>query len=324
MKITLKADKEFEISNDLIKQIKERLKTLPNPEIYWDYRDHLSEEQIGKILNDPEGLNEVENEIWDMNLDYSYDMEIDHLKEALEYFKSELSEELQIEEDEINFKELAQELREEFLDYLGVDTNIKGLIGNTPNPGCRVELYSNYDCINSHWFEESAGGYDYEDTYFGAAVDALNLNPAKLKKHLDERGIATIDEFPDKPEREGQEYVDYKSFISEMENRSCGANLLTILCKVDLGDVVDHGGMPSKFIIPKGNSVGFYSSMQGGGSQFECPLIRDMVIDTKAFGETEYDHWGLNSDTRDNGYTMMNVYGVDSDFYGDEVSFLKD
>ena len=34
-------------------------------------------------------------------------------------------------------------------------------------------MLSNYDCINSNWFE-SQGGYRYEESYFGDMVDSLN------------------------------------------------------------------------------------------------------------------------------------------------------
>lgn len=183
MKINISRKAEAELSKNLLSKIKEELKTMKNPEIYWDYRDELGEEQITKILESPEGLNDVENEIFDMNVDHVYDLEIEHLKEALSSFKEELCEELGIEdEDDLDLEEIAKELRDELLDYVSVDYNIKDLIRNTGPINCRVELFSNYDCINSHWFEAiQGGGYGYEETYFGAMVDALNLNPEKQK-----------------------------------------------------------------------------------------------------------------------------------------------
>lgn len=63
-----------------------------------------------------------------------------------------------------------------------------GLLKNTDDIPVRVEMLSNYDCINSHWLE-SQGGYVYPDSYFGDMVDALNLNPAKVKRFLAEKGL---------------------------------------------------------------------------------------------------------------------------------------
>ena len=48
-------------------------------------------------------------------------------------------------------------------------------------------MLSDYDCINSNWFE-SQGGYSYEESYFGDMVDSLNLNPAQVKKLLTSHG----------------------------------------------------------------------------------------------------------------------------------------
>lgn len=319
MKINIATTKEVELSDDLIQKIKDKLNSMPYPKVYWDYRDQLSSEQINTILTKKEGLNDVEVEIWENNIDYSYDLEIKHLEDVLGYFKSELEEELGEEPD---LEELSKELRDEFLDLLGVDTNIKDLIRNSRSVNCRVQLYSNYDCINSNWYVESSGGYTYEESYFGALVDVLNLNPSKVKKAFEARNIKCAGKFPNKKSRDGKEYVDYTKLAIEMENNSC-TGLLAIVCKIDLMDVVENG-MPMKFIIPKGNNCGIYSDFQGGGSMIECELIRDMEIDTAKRGDTEFDHFSLMPDTKDHGYTMKNdVYGVTDDFFGDEITILK-
>lgn len=321
MKINVSPKKEATLSEGLIELIKKKLKTMRTPEIYWDYRDQLSDEQIGKIISTPEGLNNVENEIFENNLDHTYDLEMEHLVDALGYFKAELAKELN--EEDVDLKEVAQELRDEFLDYLSVDTNIRGLISNSRSANCRIMMYSNYDCINSNWFVTSGGGYRYIQTYFGAIVDLLNLNPAKIKAAFMEAGIPIAGSFPNKKNRDGKEYVKYDQFAREMENNSC-TGLFTIVCQVDLSDVLKHGGMPKKFIIPKGNTCGIFSSWEGGGSMIDCELIRDMEIDlSKRHGSTEHDTLALIPDTKEHGYTMKNdVYGVTDDFFGNEITFV--
>lgn len=328
MKINLNAKKEFELSDSLIKQIKEKLRNMKSPQVYWDYRDELSEEQIGKIIDSPEGLNDVENEIFENNWDNNYELEQEHIVDALGYFETELAEELHIETEELDLKELARELCDEFLDYVSVDMNIKGLISNSRSVNCRVQLYSNYDCINSNHFITTGGGYEYEESYFGAIVDTLNLNPKKVleafnarNKHYGYDMLKCSGEFPDVPERNGHEYVDYEKLAIEMENNSC-TGLLAIVCKIDLSDVLETG-MPTKFIIPKGNDVGIYSDFQGGGSCFGCPLLRDMEVDTTKRGDTEYDRLQLIPDTKEHGYTMKDTYGVTNDFFCNEITFIK-
>ena len=54
---------------------------------------------------------------------------------------------------------------------------------NTDEIRVRVEMLSNYECINSNWLE-SQEGYRYKESYFGDMIDALNLNPSKVKKML--------------------------------------------------------------------------------------------------------------------------------------------
>lgn len=321
MKINIASTKEVEISDELLHRIKEKLKSMPDPTYYWDYRDELFDEQIAKILTEKDGINEVESDIWEQCVDNMYDIEQAHIIDCLEWFKSELEEEL--DEEDIDIEKIAGELREELLDYVSIDMDFKQLLSNTGSVNCRVQLYSNYDCINSNWYVTSGGGYTYEESYFGDMVNALNLNPAKVKKAFEERDIPCVGKWPNKKHRDGKEYVDYKALAIEMENNTC-TGLFTILCKVDLNDILEHGGLPTKFIVPKGNGCGIFSDFQGGGSMLETPLLCDMEIDTTK-GKTKYDCFKLIPDLRGtgNGYTVDEVYGTTSEAFGSEISIIK-
>ena len=59
----------------------------------------------------------------------------------------------------------------------------------------RVEMLSNYDCINSNWLE-SQEGYRYKGVLFRGYEDALNLNPAKVKKMLVDKRLLSVRPFP--------------------------------------------------------------------------------------------------------------------------------
>lgn len=78
------------------------------------------------------------------------------------------------------FNEHEDEISEEIYNRNDSDT-LKELLKNTDDIPVRVEMLSNYDCINSNWLE-SQEGYRYKESYFGDMIDALNLNPAKVKK----------------------------------------------------------------------------------------------------------------------------------------------
>jgi hypothetical protein len=105
------------------------------PEVYWDYRDRLSKEQVLKILEKGETW-EVLDDLYEINLDYIFDME-----DAL---CNDIQEQFDIEDDE------SYEIRDYFLDHIQVDMNFDGLINNTPDLLCFVKVYSNYDCATSY------------------------------------------------------------------------------------------------------------------------------------------------------------------------------
>lgn len=211
------------------------------------------------------------------------------------------------------FEENEEEIKNEI--YSRDDSDpLKDLLRNTNKIPVRVELLSNYDCINSHWLE-SSGGYSYEESYFGDMVDALNLNPCKVKKILLEQGKKTIGQFPDKRSRNGKEQVSYEQFYEELENSCCGANLLTYVATVDVQKLYDTGFNLLEIVIPKGNKCGLYSSMQGGGSLMEMDLKEDVKIKLSKgkypYYRLELDKWGTGYN-----YSIQQTYGVDSSFFG--------
>ena len=129
------------------------------------------------------------------------------------------------------------------------------LLKNTDDIPVRIEMLSNYDCINSHWLE-SQGGYVYPDSYFGDMVDALNLNPAKVKRFLTEKGIAVYGRCHYRRSRDGKELVSYEDFHRELVNSCCGANLLTYIGKINLKELYESGFSVAKVTIPKDNYCG--------------------------------------------------------------------
>lgn len=217
------------------------------------------------------------------------------------------------------FEENEEEIKNEI--YSRDDSEpLKDLLRNTNKIPVRVELLSNYDCINSHWLE-SSGGYSYEESYFGDMVDALNLNPCKVRKMLLEHEETTIGKFPNKRSRNGKEQVSYEQFYEELENSCCGANLLTYIATIDVRELYDAGFNLSEIRIPKGNKCGIYSSMQGGGSLMEMELREDVKLHlTKGnypYYRLELDKWGTGYN-----YSIQQTYGVDSSFFGKPLNSI--
>lgn len=274
-------------------------------EFYWDYRDELSKEQIETIIESEDGIFDVSNELWDLNMDSIFDMEMERLKEVFESVN---------EDEDLEFEEIEMELRDELLDYLSVDTNIEDLIKNTGQINVRVEMLSNYDCINSHYFE---GGYEYQESYFGDMIDALNLNPQKVKRMLVDKGVEVYGAWRNKPHRNDKEYVSYEDFWQEMENSCCGANLLTFMATIDLQDYLNNKDSINKVTVPKGNYCGIYSSMQGGGSVIEMELKRDFTVELKT---KDYFGYRMVLD-ESSGYSIHEVYGMSQSAWKNNIKF---
>lgn len=83
-------------------------------EVYWDYRDSLTEEQMEKMVQSEDSFNEVENEIWVLCLDTISDIEEDMVKKTVKFLKPEDFKPEAISEF---FDEDGDFLEDEFEDY---------------------------------------------------------------------------------------------------------------------------------------------------------------------------------------------------------------
>lgn len=247
------------LTMDFVKSLMEPSYTL----VWVDYRDNLDNcrDTIQKCLEERNS-----ESLWEKVDEWYSDAEWEAVRDIVAKLKDECisSHDFGKEAVEQFFGEYEYEIREEIYSRNSSDI-LKELVKNTDDIPVRVEMLSDYDCINSNWLE-SQDGYRYEESYFGDMVDALNLNPARVKKTLKEKGYKTCGRFPDKKHRDGKEQVSYGQFYQELVNSCCGANLLTYIGKVSLKELYDTGFSLKEVIIPKGNCCGLFSSMYGGGA----------------------------------------------------------
>ncbi len=296
---------------DLVDRIIQDIEQNKSPEMYWDRNDGLTEAQIKPIIEN-RNCDDLYNDLIDLNWEYESDLVTEHLNEILSYYDDEISEIYDTDDPEVFYENIIDDF--DLRSYVSVEYNIKELFQDIP---VRICLFSNYDCMNSHWLT-SQEGYAYEDHYFGDFIDALNLNPQKVKKLLVEADITVYGRWPNKKSRDGKEYVAYDKLIQEIENTTSGANLLVFLGMLDLYKWVTTESMV--ITIPEGNNCGLFDSMYGGGSVLELKLIRDKTIDLKDTGE--YPHYGMRYDKE--GYGVVEVYCAYESIFGDTVTIKKE
>ena len=252
---------DVEISKELRNKCTEYLKNNPI-ETYWDYRDKLSLEQVEKLMTSQEEYYNLENEIFEINLDYQFELE----KELLENMQEEFTE---LKEFDIS------ELREEFLDDIIINFDIKQLIKNAPDVRIRIVIHSNYEGVGWQDREYGFNKHDY--------IKALKRI---LKGKYDE-----------------------KSFQQELDNICSSVNQFIFYMKCDVESLI---GIKEKFkksiTIPKTAWAGFYDSWNGSGSVLEIKLLDNITL-KKQYGKTEYDSIDIVLD-ENNKYSVESVYGL--------------
>jgi len=285
---------------------------------YVDYNSNLDEHmELFEECLETKSFDPIDGKIDDWYCDSPH-YAIGELNEEL---LRDMCDEFEIEEDE------AAEIMEEFFDDIrdhyhdNDDSNVlKDLLRNTSDIPVRITMYSNFDCINSHWFETQYNNcYEYKETYFGAMVDALQLNPKDVKQMLIKQGYKPRGQWTNKPNRDP--LVTLKDFWQELQNSSCGANNLVFVGEISAMELYNNNFNVTKITVPKGNSCGLYSSFQGGGSVIEMELQRAFEIDLSKHGATKYDKYGLNIDYRGgSGYSINEAYGVTTSFWGGQLT----
>ena len=161
------------LTMELVKSLMDKSYTL----VWVDYNDNLDNcrDTIQKCLEERSC-----ESLWEKVDEWYSDAEWEAVREIVSKLKDECIRFHDFGEEEVEefFEEHEDEIREEIYDRNDADT-LKELLKNTDDIPVRIEMLSNYDCINSNWLE-SQEGYRYKESYFGDMIDALNLNPAKV------------------------------------------------------------------------------------------------------------------------------------------------
>lgn len=251
----------------------------------FDYRDELSKEQIIKILSEPDGLINFENDIYENNLDWIGENEDYFLRNNLyEEFENTLQpifERIYPEESEEWIEtEIKDYLKENF--SVSCNLNVDQLLNNTPDLFALIKVYSNYDCTNSFDTIETS---DYLKQVFKRVKNGVRK----------------------------------EDFINEHINGAYGGSLFCFAFKTDIKTLIAYKEAikKAKYVkIPAGTQFGFFSDFSGSGSPFEKVTFQDFKLKVKETTKgfcPKYDCIGLVADI-EQSYSMNDVYSPTSDF----------
>jgi hypothetical protein len=276
--------------------------------------DHLSNEIVEAVLkgnNQPlyKHIDDISFDFYSCGMEYQINDLIESVSNKFDISKNEAENIVLSHQHEIE-----DEMYERDTSNL-----MKDLLKNTRHIPVRIEMPSNYDVINSNYLEEAMGGYSYEGSYLKDMIDALKLNPSKVKEALDSHGLMNQGEFPSIPEREGCELVSYKSLAEELQNNNSGA-LLTFVGTIDPMEVLDkpEGSKVIKVKIPKGNRCGLFNDWQGSGSVVDMMLLQDVTLQiSDGFDKDFNPFFRIMGDNE--GYGINQSFGVDRCYFGREI-----
>lgn len=250
-------------------------------ELYWDYRcDGLDEKQIQSVLEDPDGLDEIENELLDMN----WECLADQRKDMADGIIRDLS----LGDDHPCLEFLEQYAWDAMEEKIYDDVNIGDLISRTSAWGFTIQV-EGAETQMQGW----QGIRDLEEVE--RICEVLNVSPHHLQDLVTEEGLI----LPTIPEREGEECIPIQD-LKDIYINSIYGGVLCFMITLDLqawalnGDkelAEEHG-----LVIEKGTRVVIHDYLNGatGG---EGLLSKDLTLTPGTFtmGYDRARNYGIQS-----------------------------
>ena len=181
-------DEQKTLTLDFIKSLMEPAYTL----IWTDYNDNLDNHcgLIQKCLD-----SKSREHLWEKADEWYSDAEWEAVREIIAKLKEECAVFHDFDGEAVDdfFDEYEDEIRDEIYSRNDSDV-VKELVRHTDDIPIRVEMLSNYDCINSNWFE-SQGGYRYEEPTSGHGGQP-EPQSGESKENLDRARLQGLRAFP--------------------------------------------------------------------------------------------------------------------------------
>lgn len=293
--------------SEFLNQIIELLPT--STEVYYvDYRDEMPAKVLGSIIDhngEGDAFEEMDQLLWDWDTSDSINYYIDDAIERLSKSMGSTIEEL---------KETLDASSDDWLDVLSdevknrdTSTPFKDLARNKGNVIVKLELYSNFDCINSDYCE--GNHLDLQNSYLADVLRVMRINPKDYAACLPEGYICNNDDDAFR----GGPLIDPIDVFNEHQELSIGPALFTVVFSLPAVEIIEYTGLVQ---VPAGARVGFYGSFGGSGSIFETKLKADFIVDlaNQHIPRKNGDpYWGLSVDECDDNtegtYSLDQIYG---------------
>lgn len=242
-------------------------------ELYWDYREKLSHDQILRVWQNPDTLWDLESELFDMNWKWIADEESIMISQLQEKYDEHLIDFFKTKED------LDEWWQEVVRPEISVDLNLKQLINNTPDQLVLIKVHSNYDCINS-W-----NNIDEPENYLSEVYKRVK-DACKKEEYLEE--------FANTYTAELLCFVGMMSIedIIELAQK-----------RIALQNEIKGTDKKLAVKIAANTLYGFFGEMNGSGSQFESYTTSELILT-----DDPYDGFAIELD-REQSYSMNDTYG---------------
>lgn len=255
---------------------------LENPEVYWDRNDGLSDEQVAKIFEDPDGLWEFEDELYMYNLDYFYDLRHDETQRVVEDHIDEIAVDLGYYKDYPDKKDYyldfaMDELQDVLMDHIHVDMNIEELIRRGSH--LCVNVVTDIEIPCSGW---GFGFHNYEYDDLADVIEFVGCNPEHFAELMGAQG-EQLETFPDQPEKYGTGLFTAKGLAEMWANHTTEWGRLTFCVTVDLEEYVKDREMFEQGIkIPEG-TIAFFHDHMNGSCGIGGELQKDLELSSDLF-----------------------------------------
>jgi len=261
------------------------------PQLYFDYDDKLSDDQITALFDGTENAeNGIYDEVFENNIDYICDVERQAVKEFIsdniEFFEGLYADDIENEldfDDDISdqaFDDHYETIRE----FICVDYDIKTLINNSS--ACFNVVVNDLEHNFSGW------GFNYYNISYDDCKGELDfwfVNPRQIARFF---GKNDLENWPDYKYREGLENINPKDLYESWLNHTTEYAKTVFTVSIDLADYIENPAKYKNIKIAAGSYYWTHDNMNGACGTEERTsrdiLLREGTFSIEIDGQNGY------------------------------------